>query len=135
MVKPPSKPRHTSRRSKTIRQSKAALLLAGVVTDCYANVGNCPECARNYIKVRQNVGELTLFPTNAPLGSVCIDILGKFVLTTRGNQYLLVIFDRYPSQTNGQVERLNRTIGSSLRVYIGDHPRYWDFYTSTITYG
>ena len=140
-----------------------------------------------------------MFPANAPLESVCIDILGELVRTPRGNRYLLVIVDRftklvktvplknisassvarafvthwvfnfgpptdlisdngkqftskffldvcrilkvhnaftttYHPQTNGQVERFNRTIVSTLRAYIGDHPRDWDLYTPAITY-
>ena len=66
-----------------------------LATDCFATVPNCPECAPNRIKLRQNVGELTLFPANTPLESVYIDILGELVRTTRGNRYLLVIVDRF----------------------------------------
>ena len=32
-------------------------------------------------------------------------------------------------QTNGQMERFNRTILSTLRAFIGDHPRDWDLET------
>ena len=66
-----------------------------LATDCYATVRNCPEFARNSIKLRQNVGELTLFSANAHLGSLCIDILGELVHTPRGNRYLLFIVDRF----------------------------------------
>ena len=63
--------------------------------DCYATVRNCPECARNRVKLRKNVGELKLFPANAPLESVCIDILGELSKTPQGYRYLLVITDRF----------------------------------------
>ena len=170
-----------------------------LAVDCYAVVRNCPECARNRIKLRKNVGDLTLFPANAPLESVCIDLLGELTRTPRGNKYLLVIVDRftklvrtvplkgisasevarafvthwvfsygppadliadngrqftsrffldvcrilnvhnaftttYYPQTNGQVERFNRTILSALRTYIGDHPKDWDLYSPCLLY-
>ena len=62
--------------------------------DCYATVRNCPECACNRVKLRKNVGEVKLFPANAPLESVCIDILGELSKTPRGYRYLLLITDR-----------------------------------------
>lgn len=37
-------------------------------------------------------------------------------------------------QTNGQAERLNCTILTSLRSYIEEHPRDWDMYTPALTY-
>ena len=40
----------------------------------------------------------------------------------------------YHPQTNGQVERFNRTILSALQTYIADHPNDWDLYTDAITY-
>ena len=168
-----------------------------LAADCYATVRNCPDCARNCLKLRKNVGELKLFPSTAPLESVCIDILGELIWSPRGNKYLLVIVDRftklvrtvplkritssevarafvnhwvfaygppaeliadngkqftskffldvcrilnvhnaftttYHPQTNGQVERFNRTIMSAVRSYVNEHPRDWDLYTSSI---
>ena len=59
--------------------------------DCYATVRNCPDCARNIIKLRKNVGSLKLFPAKAPLESVCIDILGELIRRPRGHRYLSLI--------------------------------------------
>ena len=66
-----------------------------LAVDCYATVKRCPHCASNRFKLRQNVSELQLFPANAPLESVSIDILAEFIRTPRGKEYLLVIVDRF----------------------------------------
>ncbi|CDF40057.1 unnamed protein product [Chondrus crispus] len=41
----------------------------------------------------------------------------------------------YHPQTNGQVERFNRTLVSTLRHYLADNQRDWDQYTDALTYG
>lgn len=43
---------------------------------------------------------LQLFPTTAPLMSMCIDILGGLICTQRQNEYLFVITDIYTKLTN-----------------------------------
>ena len=40
----------------------------------------------------------------------------------------------YPPQTNGQVERYNRTILNMLRCYVEEHQTDWDRYASALTY-
>jgi len=70
-----------------------------LAVDCYKTVRNCPQCARNRIKLRRNVEQLQLFPATEPLTSVCIDILGEFIKTPRRNEYLLVITDRFTKLT------------------------------------
>lgn len=66
-----------------------------LAADCYTRVRRCLTCARNLIQLRKNVTTVKIFPAQAPLESVAIDVLGELVKTARGNQYLLVIVDRF----------------------------------------
>ena len=70
-----------------------------MAVDCYATVRKCSTCAKNRIKLRQRTNPLQLFPPAGPLESVAIDIFGPLLLTSRGNQYLLVMTDRYSKLT------------------------------------
>ena len=72
---------------------------SALAVDCYATVRRCPTCAKNRIKLRKSVKELQLFPASAPLESVSIDVLGELLKTARGNQYLLVVSDRFTKLT------------------------------------
>jgi transposase InsO family protein len=61
---------------------------------------------------------------NSKFFQACCQILGvKQTFTTA-----------YHPQTNGQVERHNRTILSQLRKYIGDHQDDWDLFNGALTY-
>ena len=63
--------------------------------DCYATVRRCRTCAKNRIKLRSKSNPLKLFPASGPLESVAIDIFGPLLKTGKGNEYLLVICDRF----------------------------------------
>ncbi len=67
--------------------------------DSYAIARKCPSCAKNRIKLRRNTSKLQLFPPEGPLDSVAIDIFGEIHKTDRGNQYLLMICDRFTKLT------------------------------------
>ena len=40
----------------------------------------------------------------------------------------------YHPQTNGQVERYNRTLKSAIKAYLQEHPVEWELYAPTLTY-
>ena len=57
-----------------------------------------------------------------------------FVDTCRVLGIKNVFTTTYHPQTNGQVERFNRTILSALRHYVAEHPRDWDLFSDALTY-
>ena len=73
----------------------------------------------------------------------------RYLLTDNGTQFNAKFFlavcrelgiakiftTAYHPQTNGQVERFNRTIINSLRGYVERRQNDWDEYTSAITFG
>ena len=63
--------------------------------DLYACVRACPPCARERMSVRKHSYFLKPFPRTRPLQFVAIDILGPLARTRQGNQFLLVISDRF----------------------------------------
>ena len=167
--------------------------------DAYHTVRQCSSCTRERIKVRKHATYLSLFPAQAQLEYVAIDILGPLPTITVGHRYLLCITDRYSKmvrtitlknitaaavakafcehwvfrygppahllsdnggkfiakffqdvctilgiqklfttayhpQTNGQVERYNRTILAGLRHFCSEHGRDWDRFSHVITF-
>ena len=72
-----------------------------------------------------------------------------YLLSDNGSQFLSKFFlavcrllrvsnvftTAYHPQTNGQVERFNRTISSALRHYLADNQRDWDLFTDALTFG
>jgi hypothetical protein len=73
----------------------------------------------------------------------------RYILTDNGSQFTAKFFlavcrelgidkvftTAYHPQTNGQVERFNRTIVNSLRGYVAERQKDWDEYTAAITFG
>jgi transposase InsO family protein len=73
----------------------------------------------------------------------------RYLLTDNGTQFNAKFFlavcrelgiakiftTSYHPQTNGQVERFNRTIINSFRGYVERRQGYWDEYTAAITFG
>lgn len=169
-----------------------------MVIEVYAFVANCLLCARRRVGPRRRTNYMKSFPATEPLTDLSIDLLGPLPRTKVGNEFLLVIVDRfskltraiplgdtgaesvtaafldywvaaygppgtilsdngpqfrskffqgvcsflgvknlytttYHPQTNGQVERYNRTILGQLRTYVEDHQDQWDNVVSMLT--
>lgn len=169
-----------------------------MIADVGAFVGGCSTCAKAKVQGRRRTAYLKLFPAQEPLVDICLELLGPFPESVRGNRFILVIVDRftklvraipipredaetvasafcdgwvasygppdtvltdngpqltsvsfrgacrmmgihnltsttYHPQTQGQVERYNRTIVAQLKAYVTDHQETWDELVSILT--
>ena len=81
-----------SRMYQTLRQT---FYWPSMALDAYHTARQCSSCTRERIALRKHATYLSLFPAQAPLEYVAIDILGSLPKTTDGHRYLLRITDRY----------------------------------------
>jgi len=167
--------------------------------ESYSYLRSCYKCTQEQLASKHARSPMKLFPASGPLEYVAIDILGPLPRTKQGNQYLLVIADRfsklvrtvplkritalsvaqafanewvcvygpplyllsdngtqfkssffkdicqrmgtrqfftspYHPQTNGQVERFNRTLLAQLRAFVSDDQTSWDYYSPSVTF-
>lgn len=70
-----------------------------MAVDVYATVRMCTSCAKERVTLRKHKSFMKLFPATAPLEFVAIDILGPLRKTASGNEYLLVMTDRFSKLT------------------------------------
>ena len=185
-----------SRMFQTLRRT---FYWPSMALDAYKTARQCSSCTRERISLRKNANYLRLFPAQAALKYVAIDILGPPPRTSSKHRYLLCITNRYSKmirtgphknvtaatvatafcehwvfhygppvrllsdngvqftskflqdvcailctqklfttayhpQTNGQVERFNRTIIAGLRRFCSEHGRDWDTFSHAATY-
>ena len=66
-----------------------------MAVDAYGTVKNCHTCAKNRVTPRKNSKHMHLFPAEAPLKFVTIDLLGELITTSQRNRFLLVIKERF----------------------------------------
>ena len=85
-----------SRMLRTIRRN---YFWPSMAADVVRTVKQCDTCSRNRVNLSKRTNPLKLFPANAPLESVAMDILGPLSKTRHGNRFLLVIADRYTKIT------------------------------------
>ena len=71
----------------------------GLELECYETVRSCVECTRERVRIYENKGYLKMFTPEVPLQEVAMDLLGPLVKTSRGNEFLLAILDRFSKLT------------------------------------
>lgn len=67
--------------------------------DCYSTVRSCTACAKERIRLRNHKSYLQTFEAKSPLEFVAINILEPIKNMKQGNEYLLVISDRFNKLT------------------------------------
>lgn len=70
-----------------------------MAADIIQTVRTCQHCAKNRIRLIKRSNPMKLFPATEPLESVAMDLLGPLPKTKKGNQYILVITDRFTKLT------------------------------------
>ena len=90
-----------------------------MAADIQATVRECPECAKNRIRLLKHTNPLKLFPAERPLESVAVDILGPLPISKKKYRFILVITDRYTKLT--QVVPLRRIKAYDVAVAFVEH--------------
>lgn len=86
--------------AKKLNQSiRKDVYWTALTVDFYVTVRRCPTCAKNRIRLYENIRWLQLFRITAPPELVAIDVLDELVKAARGTQYLLILSDRFPKLT------------------------------------
>ena len=67
----------------------------GLAVDCYHFAKNCIECLRERVRDKEAKSYMKLFTPTAPLQDVAMDLLGPLIRTPRGNEFILIITDRF----------------------------------------
>ena len=86
--------------------------------DCVSMIRRCPSCAALRLKRGpRRTYPLTIFPPDRPLEFFAMDVLGPLPKTSRGNQYVLCICDRF-SKMSVAVVMPNQTASTMAQVFI-----------------
>eukprot|EP00170_Pyropia_yezoensis_P004267 contig_17486_g4278 len=70
-----------------------------MVVDIFSWAAACISCAQNRLMERRRTTAMLLFPTKEPFAALAMDVLGPLPVTEEGNQYILVICDRFTKLT------------------------------------
>lgn len=75
-----------------------------IVADTYGWVAACATCAQNWLMERRQTVAMHLLPATEPFSALAMDLLGPLPKTEEGNEYLLVICDRFTKSTRAVLE-------------------------------
>lgn len=81
-----------SRQYYTMRRT---MYWPNMMTDIRECCQRCDACGKERVTLRTHQSPLTLFPANAPLEYVAIDILGPLPRASSGHRFVLVMTDRF----------------------------------------
>jgi len=67
----------------------------GMAADVVLHVRNCASCARGRVRPLRAAAALELFPATLPFQDIATDLFGPLAKTAAGNEYIMVITDRF----------------------------------------
>ena len=85
--------------TKMYSQMRRGFYWPRMAADIYHYVSKCPSCAKKSLRTKRKTTRMQLFPPNAPMEFIAMDILGPLTTTEKGNRFLLVITDRFSKLT------------------------------------
>ena len=85
--------------TKMYSQMRRGFYWPRMAADIYHYVSKCPSCAKKLLRTKRKTTRMQLFPPNAPMEFIAMDILGPLTTTEKGNRFLLVITDRFSKLT------------------------------------
>ena len=90
-----------------------------MANDVYETVQRCESCAATRGTQYTKQKHLRLFPANGPLEFVAMDILGPLPKTKQGNQFVVVLTDRYSKLT--RAIPTGKTTATTVATIFVDH--------------
>ena len=108
-----------SRQYYTMRRS---MYWPSMIADVRSCASRCDACARERVKLRTHQAPLKLFPANAPLEYVAVDILGPLPRASSGHRFILVMTDRFSKLTRAVAMRTCTALAVS-KAFL----EYWVF--------
>ncbi|KAI9555943.1 hypothetical protein GHT06_018484 [Daphnia sinensis] len=109
-------------------------------------VKSCLICSRRKAIGGNRAPLLPLPPVEGVWERIAMDVVGPVQESAKGYRYILVLSDyasrfirrirttAYHPQTDGLVERFNRTLCDMLACYVADEPEKWDKYLPFVTF-